>query len=109
VSESPPPRIAATDDPAALGDAFDRLEKLLDFPTDFPLKVMGRRVDGFAQSISALVRRHVPDFDPSTIELRGSSKGAYLSITIVARVVSRAQLEALYRDLIAHPMVKIVL
>jgi len=89
--------------------SFDRLEQLLDFPVDFPLKIMGRRVDGFAQAIADLVREHVEDFDPGTMELRSSSQGNYLSLTVVVRLRSRAQLEALYNALTAHPMVRIVL
>lgn len=89
--------------------AFDRLEKLLEFPVDFPLKVMGRRVDGFAQAISAVVVEHVPGFDPATIGLRASSQGTYLSLTVVVRIESREQLERLYRALSTHPMVSVVL
>lgn len=98
-----------TDKDGELQSAFDRLEQLLEFPVDFPLKVMGRRVDGFAQAIADLTLAHVPGFDPSTVELRVSSKGTYLSMTLVVRIDSRAQLEALYRDLMAHPMVRVVL
>lgn len=92
-----------------LSAAFDRLEALLEFPVAFPLKIMGRRTDGFAQAISDLVQEHVPDFDPATIELRASSQGNYLSLTVVARIDTRAQLEALYRALSTHPMVSVVL
>ncbi len=90
-------------------NVFDRLENLLEFPVDFPLKVMGRRVDGFAQAIADTVRLHAPDFDPATIELRPSTQGTWLSLTLVVHVESRAQLEALYRAVAGHPMVKIVL
>lgn len=96
-------------DPRDLSAAFDRLEKLLEFPVDFPLKVMGRRVDDFAQSVSAIVREHVPGFDPATMELRASSQGTYLSVTVVVRVDSREQLERLYRALSTHPLVSVVL
>ena len=89
--------------------AFDRIEQLLEFPVDFPLKVMGRRVDDFAQQISDLVRTHVPGFDPATIELRPSSQGNWLSLTLTVHIESRAQLEALYRELGTHPLVRIVL
>ncbi len=99
----------AMSDDRSLSEAFDRLERLLEFPVDFPLKIMGRRVDGFAQTMASLVGEHVPDFDPSTIELRASSKGTYLSVTVVVRVDSREQLEALYRSIAVHPMVSIVL
>ncbi len=91
------------------GSAFDRLEKLLVFPTAFPLKVMGVRVDNFAQEISALVGTYIPDFDPSSIEMRSSSKGTYLSVTLILNVSSRAQLESVYKAVSAHPLVKIVL
>jgi putative lipoic acid-binding regulatory protein len=96
-------------DPTDIAQAFDRIEKLLEFPADFPLKVMGRRVEGFAQAIAELVREHLPAFDPATIELRTSSKGAWLSLTLMLRVESRVQLESIYRALAAHPAVRIVL
>jgi uncharacterized protein len=89
--------------------AFDRLEKLLVFPTSFPLKVMGLRVDHFAQEITELVKTHIPDFDPSKIEMRVSSKGTYLSVTLNLNVSSRVQLEAIYMAVSAHSLVKIVL
>lgn len=92
-----------------LGAAFDRLEQLLDFPVDFPLKVMGRRVDEFAQSIATVVGEHVPGFDPATMELRVSARGTYLSVTVTVRIESRGQLERLYRALSSHPLVKVVL
>lgn len=98
-----------SDDSAEMNSVFDRLEKLLEFPADFPLKVMGRRVDGFAQAIADLTREHVPSFDPASIELRMSSKGTYLSLTLSLKIESRAQLEALYRALAAHPLVRVVL
>jgi putative lipoic acid-binding regulatory protein len=97
------------DEDQNLSAAFDRLERLLEFPVDFPLKIMGRRVDDFAQQITDLVVEHAPDFDPSTVELRVSSKGSFLSVTVVVRVQSRPQLETLYRALATHPLVSIVL
>lgn len=96
-------------DADSLRQAFDRIEQLLEFPTDFPVKVMGHRVDNFAQDISALVRTHVPGFDPAGMEIRASSKGTYLSVTVNVHAQSRAQLEALYGALAAHPLVKVVL
>lgn len=95
--------------PGEFGAAFDRLERLLEFPVDFPLKVMGRRVDDFAQSIAGTVGEHVPGFDPATMEFRPSSQGTWLSVTVTVRLDSREQLERLYRALTAHPLVSIVL
>jgi putative lipoic acid-binding regulatory protein len=96
-------------DPGELGAVFDRLGRLLDFPVDFPLKVMGRRADSFAQSIASVVGEHAPQFDPATMELRTSSQGNWLSITVTVRLESREQLERLYRALVAHPLVRLVL
>jgi uncharacterized protein len=88
---------------------FDRLEKLLVFPAAFPLKVMGLRVEGFAQQISELVSTYIPNFDASSVEMRVSAKGTYLSLTLNLTVSSRFQLEQLYNAVSAHPLVKIVL
>ncbi len=79
------------------------------FPTDFPIKIMGRRDEGFAQTIVEVVLQHAPDFDASTLEMRSSKDGNYLSLTATIHAVSREQLDALYRALTSHPMVKIVL
>ena len=83
--------------------------ELLTFPTDFPIKVMGKRVDGFADAIAKVVLAHAPDFEVGTMELRASSKGNYIGLTVTIRATSREQLDALYRALSAHPMVSVVL
>lgn len=82
---------------------------LIEFPCDFPLKIMGANAADFAQTVAAVVTRHAPDFDPAAMEMRASSAGQYLSLTCTVRAVSQEQLDALYRDLTAHPMVKVVL
>lgn len=84
-------------------------ETLLEFPCDFPIKVMGAKQDGFAQAICAVVLRHAPDFDAATMEMRPSKAGNYLSLTCTVRATSKTQLDALYRELSGHPLVKVVL
>ncbi|MBS1185974.1 MAG: hypothetical protein H6R09_1575 [Proteobacteria bacterium] len=84
-------------------------ETLLKFPTDFPIKIMGARHDDFAQTMVELVMRHAPDFRPETVEMRVSGSGNYLSVTCVVRATSKAQLDALYREITAHPWVKMAL
>ena len=84
-------------------------DALLQFPCDFPIKVMGRRQDGFAQAVLEVVLRHAPDFDAAAMEMRPSAKGNYISFTCTIHAVSRAQLDALYGELSAHPLVKVVL
>ena len=87
----------------------DPEKPLLTFPCEFPMKIMGRREDGFAQLVSEIVMRHAPDFDPGTIEMRSSKQGRYLSLTVTLQAKSREQLDALYKELSGHPMVIMVL
>lgn len=84
-------------------------DTLLEFPCDFPLKIMGRRTDDFAQLMVAIVLRHAPDFIAESVEMRASSGGNYLALTCTLRATSKQQLDALYRELSAHPLVKVVL
>ena len=81
----------------------------LEFPCAFPIKIMGRTQDGFAQAMTEVVRKHAPDFDPATLEMRASKEGNWLSVTATVNATSREQLDNLYRELVAHPMVKMVL
>lgn len=82
---------------------------LIDFPCDFPLKIMGARADDFAQAIASVVRKHAPEFDVATMTMRPSRAGNYLALTCTVRATSQAQLDALYLELSAHSMVKVVL
>jgi putative lipoic acid-binding regulatory protein len=81
----------------------------IQYPLDFPLKIMGYNQPGFAEAATAIVRKHAPDFDPATVETRGSRKNTYLSLTCIIRAQSRSQLDALYQELNDHPMVVMVL
>lgn len=82
---------------------------LLEFPCDFPLIIIGYQRTGYVQSIIDVVKRHAPDYDGGTVEMRPSSKGKYLSLTCTLRAVSQQQLDDLYRELCDHPMVVKVL
>ena len=87
----------------------DIQESLLVYPTDFPIKIMGKTQPGFAQSVLEVVQKHAPDFDAATIELRASRENTYLSLTCTIRATSREQLDNIYLSLTGHPMVKMVL
>ena len=82
---------------------------LIEYPCDFPIKVMGKSQAGFAQSVLAIVKAHAPDFDDSTMQMKSSKAGKYVSLTCVIRATSREQLDALYRQLCDHPMVVMAL
>lgn len=82
---------------------------LIEYPSDFPLKILGHTQPGFTQTVLEVVKRHAPDFDDTTLEMRPSKKGKYLSVTCVIRATSREQLDALYQELCDLPMVVMVL
>jgi uncharacterized protein len=84
-------------------------ESLIQYPTDFPIKILGLNEVGFEAAIAEVLRAHAPDFDLSSIEVRESRAGKYLSITATINATSRSQLDALYRALTAHPKVRVVL
>jgi putative lipoic acid-binding regulatory protein len=82
---------------------------LIEYPSAFPIKVMGAHVEGFTEAIVAVAQRFDPGFDAGTVESRPSRGGNYLGLTITITATSREQLDALYRELSSHPMVKVVL
>jgi putative lipoic acid-binding regulatory protein len=99
--------MSATQTPPTPSDP--RKESLIEYPCDFPIKVMGARVDGFAEAMAQVAKQFDPGFDPATIEMRPSKAGNYLSITLTIRATDREQLDNLYRALTGHPMVKVAL
>jgi putative lipoic acid-binding regulatory protein len=86
-----------------------RRDSLIEYPSKFPIKVMGAKVDGFVHAMTSIAREFDPAFDATSVELRDSKAGNYLGITLTITATSREQLDELYRTLSTHPMVKVVL
>ena len=84
-------------------------ETLIEFPCMFPIKVMGEVHDEFTSTVIKIIKQKNKDFDPSTIEMKGSSEGRYISLTCFVYVTSKPELDDIYRSLSTHPMIKIVL
>jgi uncharacterized protein len=84
-------------------------QSLIEYPSAFPIKVMGVHAEGFTEAVVAVARQFDPGFDAATIEARPSKAGKYLGLTITVTATSREQLDELYRTLSTHPMVKVVL
>ena len=84
-------------------------ESLIEYPSQFPIKVMGAPAEGFVEAVVAVALQFDPGFDATTIEQRPSKAGNYLGVTITITATSREQLDELYRTLSTHPMVKVVL
>ena len=84
-------------------------DSLIEYPSDFPIKVMGATHVDFAATIVDLVLEYDPSFHIGRMEVRPSTQGNYTGLTVTVRATSRPQLDDLYRALSAHPMVKIVM
>ncbi len=84
-------------------------QSLIEYPCQFPIKVMGLKVEGMVTAVTHIAKQFDPNFDASSTELRESSGGKYLGVTVTITATSREQLDEVYRTLCAHPMVKMVL
>ena len=84
-------------------------ETLIEFPCDFPIKVMGETHVDFTSEIIKAIQIINPSFDPTKIEMRGSSGGKYIGLTCTVHVTSKPELDNIYRALTSHPMVKVTL
>ncbi len=84
-------------------------DSLIEYPCDFPIKVLGLSHQGFAQAVAEVVMRYDHDFDAATMEMRPSSGARYIGLTCTVRATSLEQLNALYQELCDHPQVVMVL
>jgi putative lipoic acid-binding regulatory protein len=75
-------------------------DTLFNFPCEFPIKAMGRADCGLDMTVVEIVRRHSPDLGEGSVYTRNSARGNYTSVTVVVRATSRAQLDAIYQDLV---------
>jgi putative lipoic acid-binding regulatory protein len=84
-------------------------DTLLEFPCDFPLKIMGRNTDDFRSLVVGIVQKHMGDIDVARIAERPSRDGTYLGITVTVVATSKPQLDALYRELTSCERVMVAL
>ncbi|MFA4912187.1 MAG: DUF493 family protein [Comamonadaceae bacterium] len=84
-------------------------QSLIEYPSQFPIKVMGRQHPELAQALTEIVLGHDPAFDAATVEMRPSKGGNYIGLTFTVTATSREQLDALYKALHGHPLVSVVL
>lgn len=82
---------------------------LIEYPSLFSIKVMGENAAAFEQAVVQIALQFDPGYDRASLELRPSSNGRYLGLTLHVTATSREQLDGLYRALSGHPLVKVVL
>jgi putative lipoic acid-binding regulatory protein len=84
-------------------------EELLRFPSEFPIKVMGRESESFRTLTLAIVERHAGPISAERISERRSRRGRFLALTYTIRAESRAQLDRIYQDLTDSGVVLVAL
>lgn len=89
--------------------ANDNSNDLIKFPCYFPIKVIGEVSDNFIEEVISIIEKHTDKFDKSTIQMRGSNQGKYISLTCNIYVKSKEQLDKVYMGLSKHPITKFVL
>jgi uncharacterized protein len=82
---------------------------LMEFPCDFPIKIIGKNSAVFATDVVAIARKHFPNTPDASIDSKSSEKSNYIAITVTVRALNQATLDALYLELTQHPDIKMVL
>ena len=82
--------------------AADSLEQ---FPCLYTFKVFGRRSDTFVDRVRQIIGDTLGLVPLDAVSVRESSQGRYVSVTVLIRVETRAQLERVYSDLRADEQV----
>jgi putative lipoic acid-binding regulatory protein len=81
----------------------------IEFPCDYPIKVLCRSGDDLTEVIVETFERHAPGFDRESISFKSSSKGTFTSLTITITATGPDQLEALHQELLSTGRVHMVI
>ncbi|KTD08235.1 YbeD family protein [Legionella jamestowniensis] len=84
-------------------------KSFIEFPCDFPLKIIGTNTADFFKEITEITRKHFPETLDEAIICQESKQGSYIAITVTVYVHNQATLDALYLELTRHPDIKMVL
>lgn len=84
-------------------------ETALEFPCDFPIKMMGIDTPEFRSTVRALVEKHAGPVDDDAVKVTPSRTGRFVSVTVTFSAQSREQLDDLYREVTSHDAVLVAL
>ena len=84
-------------------------ETKIEFPCDFPIKVIGKNAQGLPELVLSVIRGHISDFHSESIYSKESDKGKYISVTATVRVSNKNILDGIYQDLSKNPKIIMVL
>jgi putative lipoic acid-binding regulatory protein len=81
----------------------------IEFPCDYVIKVIATNHVSLKSSVLEIVREHDSHFRDEKVTLRDSRHARYCSVSVTIRATGEPQLKALHKDLMANPLVKMVL
>ena len=77
-------------------------ESVIEFPCEFPIKMMGRDTPGFRDTMRTIVEKHVGELDDSRVQAAVSRNGSFVSVTVTITATSQQQLDDIYREVSAR-------
>ena len=81
----------------------------IEFPCEYPIKILGNNCAGFAADVVSACKRHAPELDESAVSVKHSAEGRFISVTVTIIATGEPQLKALYEDLKLNGDVKMVI
>ncbi len=87
----------------------DEAEVRIEFPCEYPIKILGNNSAGFVAAVVAMCKRHAPELDESAVGIKHSAEGRFISVTVTITATGEPQLKALYEDLKLNGDVKMVI
>lgn len=82
---------------------------VIEFPCEYPIKILGKAHGLFRETVLAVVARHDPEFSLDRVQEKSSARGNYASLTVWITATGETQLGALFEDLKATGLVTMVL
>lgn len=93
-----------------MGDTEDQDRKaLLDFPCEFPIKMMGRDEPAFHEAAREIIKRHAGELRGDAFREARSREANFVSLTVTITAASQRQLDDIYRELSAHEAILVAL
>ncbi len=77
-------------------------QSLLEFPCDFPIKIMGRESAAFRSLAREMVEKHAGPLNDNRVQSALSRNGSFVSVTVTVHAQSQQQLDDIYREISAH-------
>lgn len=81
----------------------------IEFPCEYPVKVLGRSVPEFESVVVDVIERHAPGFSRETVSMRASREGTFVSLSVQITATGKEQLQDLHRDLMETGLVQMVI